>query len=207
MSQAYPLSALLASPARMAVARALVATRTALTGGETARLAGVSWPQAIEALRRLTAAGLATKQRVAGGGLYTLNRGHELVRGGLVPLFGAERQLVRKTLARFLAALESLPIRAVILFGSTARASRRWQSDLDLLVVVPRRTGTLVERIQAAADAGGARAGIRLAPLVMTPREIRASRGRKRELLSAIAAEGKILAGRGLEPYGYGADA
>ncbi|MEK8022468.1 MAG: nucleotidyltransferase domain-containing protein [Candidatus Hydrogenedentota bacterium] len=198
MKNAQPLDFLLGSPARVAVLRVLVATRTELTGGETARLAGVSWPQALEALKKFVETGLVSRKRAGGGGLYLLNRDRELVRRGIIPLFDTEKVLIATALKKFVGGLSSLSPESVVLFGSTARGDRGPRSDVDVLVILPRKIARAAEAVAESAAKAGSVAGFRISPLLLSIAEVKKATGSKKDLIENIRAEGKRLAGREL---------
>jgi hypothetical protein len=97
----HALDHLLGSPAKVAVLRILCTMSTELTGRETARLAGVSGPQAIKALNELTARQVVIRRQAGRAGLYALNDAFALARKGLVPLFRQESSLLETTLTHF----------------------------------------------------------------------------------------------------------
>lgn len=198
MKHARPLDAFLGSPARVAVLRALVGTRTELTGGETARLAGVSLPQALDALRRFVEAGLVSRKRAGGGGLYLLYRDKDLVRRGLIPLFETEQKLIESALEKFVDGVAELAPESIVLFGSTARGDRRPRSDVDVLVVISKRSARAEDIVAESAATAGGDAGVRIAPLLFTASQVRKATGTKKALLANIQAEGRRLAGREL---------
>lgn len=199
MKISNPLDVLLGAPVRVAILRTLVGTRTELTGGEAARLAGVSWPQAIEALKKFVEAGIVTRRRAGGGGLYRLNRDAEIVRKGLVPLFSTENDLMNNALKKFTDAISGLRPVSVVLFGSSARGDRRVTSDIDLLVVLPAKTAAAGEKIAGKAAEIGSVAGFRLAPLIMTTAEIKKASGSKKQLIDNIREDGRMIFGKEMD--------
>ncbi|HUZ80005.1 MAG TPA: nucleotidyltransferase domain-containing protein [Thermoplasmata archaeon] len=129
-----PLEALLASPVRWRIARTLVLSREGAWSGRTlAAEAGVSLPQAIEALKRWEEAGLVWRETKGRAHKWSLVRTHVLV-APLNRLFDIEAGLPKKFQEDLAHGLQGLPIRRVVLFGSFARGSEGNTSDVDLLV-------------------------------------------------------------------------
>lgn len=83
----------------------------------------------------------------------------------------------RRGLLAFLSALEDRwgdLVTEVILYGSSARGEKRYESDVDLLVVLNREpTQTQTEQIQRLAYTVDLDFGIALSPLVMSPADYR----------------------------------
>lgn len=198
------LNQLLGNRSRVAVLRVLAATRTEITGREVARLAGVSNPQTLVALAACVKLGVIRRRQAGRAGLYVLNRSLQIVRRGLLPLFRVERDLVDHAVADFVRRLDRVAVESVTVFGSTARNSRRHDSDIDLLVVTGRRTPAGDDKILAAAEAGSRRMGVRLAPLLLTGREVRRARGQRHALLRSVAREGRTVLGRLVIPEQHG---
>ncbi len=129
-----PLEELLASPARWRLARSLVhSEKGPWSGSALAHAAGVSVPQAIEALKRWEEAGLVWRETKGRAHKWSLVRTHVLV-SPLTRLFGIEDNLPQKLRNDLAHGLQGLPIRRVVLFGSFAKGSEGNRSDVDLLV-------------------------------------------------------------------------
>ena len=128
---------LLGAPSRVAVLSALLSNPDReLTGRELAREAGVSHPQAMEALRAFEWEGVVRQRRVGRAGAWTANPDHFLSEH--LGRLGALDLMARREL---LSMLEP-PLRAAgateaYLFGSVARGTEEATSDIDVLVVFP----------------------------------------------------------------------
>ena len=121
----HVLDAVLGSGIKVQILRALVPLRSAVTGREAQRLAGVRSDQgARQALRELAELGVLQREHSSASHLYRVNLKHELL-PPLTALFEAEstrvqslKQLLRNALKR---AELTARVESVILFGSNAR--------------------------------------------------------------------------------------
>src|SRR3970040_518923 len=87
-----PLDHILSARSQIAVLRVLLDSAHGLTGREIARQAGMNHQACIEALSPWEALGLLRRERGGGAHLFTLNREHELIARGIVPLLRFERR-------------------------------------------------------------------------------------------------------------------
>jgi Nucleotidyltransferase domain len=110
------------------------------TGRQVQQLLGRRSEKGVRnALQRLCAQGVVTRQRAGSADLYALNRRH-LAAPYIEGLAGLRGELLR----RITAAVEAwaTPPVFVALFGSAARGDMALDSDLDLFVVRPDRVAT-----------------------------------------------------------------
>jgi predicted nucleotidyltransferase len=199
-----PLDAILASPAKVKVLRALLAIGDGTSGRKVARLAGVEVPSAFRALADLSAMGVIHREHLESQHLYSVNNANPLVRDGLRPLFDAERQRVsdvfewlRELLADH---LDRGAVHSAVLYGSAARGDDRPESDLDLLVVtttdeaVREIHGHVVEQASEMDE----RFGLDLSPLVISHRRLREQLAAGDMVMATAIREGRQVAGEPL---------
>lgn len=137
---AQPLDELLGAPARVRVLRALDRVTGPLTAATVAKESGVTHNAAQQALTRFAAAGLVDESVSGRHRLYRLEDKHPFTTG-FRAMFAAERErreVIQKTVEGW-ADRQSVPLRAVWLFGSVARREDSFGSDLDLAVVADLR--------------------------------------------------------------------
>lgn len=194
----HQLDHLLGSPAKVAVLRVLSTTSTELTGRETARLGGVSVPQAINALNELVRHQIVIRRQAGRAGLYAINDSVSLVKKGVLPLFRLESSLLETALARLAGDLGT-SILSLTLFGSRARRDERADSDVDLLVVPRKSNSDLHRRILERTLALSAEMGLHFSPLVLTLDECRKASGQKKNLIMEISRYGKTYFGKPLK--------
>jgi predicted nucleotidyltransferase len=112
----------------------LTRSRVAMTGRHVQQLAGRSYAQVRDVLRRLAAQGLVDLERHGNTVTYSLNRDHVLA-----PAIEIASTAAGEIERRLLVALEAwLPSpTAAVTFGSFARRDGGPESDIDLLLVRP----------------------------------------------------------------------
>lgn len=193
----FPLDAALGTPAKVAVLRVLSSTKVELTGRETARLAGVSVPQAINALNELAKRRIVLRRQAGRAGLYAINDRLDLVKKGLLPLFRHESQLIDFALTKFRGSIGDSAV-TLALFGSRARSDSHEASDVDLLVVLREANDSARDSILRAAQGVSEKTGLHVSPLMLTLKECRNATGQKKILLETILKEGRHVAGKPL---------
>jgi predicted nucleotidyltransferase len=130
----HPLDSILGSTAKVDVLRTLYRAGHPLAGREIGRRAGVGSGHVSRVLRDLVATGVVEQWNHGSVNLYALRRVEHPVIEGMVGLFRAEDDRLRRVVESVAATDEA--ILAVIVFGSEARGDATAQSDTDLLVVV-----------------------------------------------------------------------
>jgi predicted nucleotidyltransferase len=158
------------------VLAALAAADGPFTTGQLTRVLGEGSEEGIrKVLRRLTAQGIVSAERVGPAFAYRLNRAH-LAAEPIMALAGLR--------ATFLARLEQLlaawahPAAYAVVFGSAGRGTMRPDSDIDLLLV--RSAGPDEEwdtQLDHLVSTVSAWTGNDLRPLVYTLTELEAARG------------------------------
>ena len=200
-----PLNVVFGAPSHVAILRALAPRAAGATGGEIARLAGVTPQAVLDALTRLEALGIVSRLPMGRGYLFRLNRDHELVKGGILPLLEEEarfgvrlREVLKKVFGR--------DVVTGLIYGSTGRGEERPESDLDVCLIV--RGSKDKEKVleRSAGLAGEIRRGfgLRLSPIAFTVAEF--ARGLKggKALMKNIAKDGERFVGLAVERMEHG---
>lgn len=190
-----PLDEILGSRAKIRVLRCLWrADGEPLSGREVARRVGLSHTGVLRALSELGEQDVVWPSADPSGTRYRLNRTHDLVRDGLMPLFGLEDGLEGRVVSRLADAVPHAV--SIVLFGSVARERDAAASDLDVLVVVAEDDD--VPDADDAIDAVEfyARFGKLLNPIVMSVREVKDLLAARAPLMENIVHEGRLLWGR-----------
>jgi predicted nucleotidyltransferase/predicted transcriptional regulator len=191
-----PLDHIFSARSQVAVLRVLLDSAHGLTGREIARQAGMNHQACIEALTRLETLGLLRRQRGGRAHLFTLNRDHELIAKGIVPLLRLERDF-RERLKRVLRRhLQGVALSGAI-FGSVARREEAPESDLDVCLVVASSQAKeeAHARVEKLAPVIWQRFGARLAPIILTREELRRRNARKDALVRTLLREADLFVG------------
>lgn len=145
MRFANPLDDLMGSRAKVRILRFLARSAGEHSGREIARHIGMGETPTSRALRSLANTLVVVYRSDGRAHWYRLNQDYALVRDLLLPLFDAEaRQLVQAV--EFLMHGMEDQIECALVYGSAARHSESWDSDLDLLALV--RTGEGVAEVR-----------------------------------------------------------
>jgi predicted nucleotidyltransferase len=139
------LNAIFGAPSHVALLRALALGGRGLTGREVARAAGVAQRAGLDGLARLEDAGIVRRTPAGRAFLYELRREHRLVRKGLLPLLEQEAEIRSGVLGRLKSVVANDAVSGWI-FGSAARGEERSESDLDILLLVEKKSR--IERLQ-----------------------------------------------------------
>lgn len=124
-----PLNAILAAPSHIAILRVLrEAGEEGLTGRQIGRTAGVSHQATLDTLERLEEERIVHRRPAGRALLFRLNREHEIVSRGLIPLFDAEASLRHHMEDELRAALQRRVVSAALI-GEKA-------NELDILLLV-----------------------------------------------------------------------
>ena len=182
-----PLDHIFAARSQVAVLRVLLDTAQGLTGREIARQAGMNHQACLQSLTRLEILGLVRRQRGGSTHLFALNREHELVAKGILPLLRLERDYVNQIIRALKRDFEDVILVGAI-FGSVARREETPESDLDVLLVVASAAEreAVHARLQESAPALWRRFGVRLSPVVLTKAEFKRRRVKKDPLLVSL---------------------
>lgn len=190
-----PLDLVLSAPSHIAILRALKDVKEGLSGREVARRAGINHQTCAEALARLESRGIVTRIGSGYTQLFRLNRENNLFQTVIGPMLKAEREqflLMQEDLARV---VEGHCLSGV-LFGSVARKEDTPESDLDVALIVERKTQKLPEVIQALVIRGMEKWGVRVSPIILTRAEFSRRANKKDPLVSDIVREGIVVYGK-----------
>lgn len=119
----------------VAVLRVMQRTLHGISGREIARLSNMNHRACLNALTNLENLSVVSRQRGGREHLFTLNRDHQLVAKGIIPLLKLERDYldsIKNYLKRYLKKYYS----SMILFGSVARNQENVMSDVDICFIV-----------------------------------------------------------------------
>lgn len=108
MSSPALLDAVMGRPSSVKLIRAIMNAEEPISGREASRRANVTQRPAVRSLRDLTLSGILRKEITENGYAYSLNREHQLVSHGIVPLFEAEKEHTGASLDDLSRTLKSL---------------------------------------------------------------------------------------------------
>lgn len=195
------LDSVLGTTAKVQILRALLPLTGAVSAREAQRLAGVRSDRGMrQALRELADLGMLRREEIRGAHLHRVNRDHHLA-SALERLFEAEASRLAALRTVLREALEAAGVldrvKAVVLFGSVARAEARPDSDADLLLVTD-SDGAVPAVRDAALDAEApvfARLGLRISPMVLSLGRVVERYADGDPLMSNISTQGRALLG------------
>lgn len=133
-----PLDDLLSSRAKVRILRYLALRPGEHSGREIARSVRMGETPTNRALKSLADTLVVVFRSDSRTHWYRLNDGYALVQEVLLPLFRAESAQLARAVASLLHGFEQ-GIHCALVYGSAARGDECWNSDLDLLVIVPAR--------------------------------------------------------------------
>jgi len=191
-----PLDHILSARSQIAVLRVLLDSAHGLTGREIARQAGMNHQACIEALSRLEVLGLLRRQRGGRAHLFTLNREHELIARGIVPLLRFERRFEERLKDVLRRRFQGVALSGAI-FGTVARREEAPDSDLDVFLVVasPRAKERAHARVQEVAPLVWKRFGARLSPTILTRDEFRRRNAKRDPLVRTLLRDAQPFLG------------
>lgn len=174
------------------VLAALAAADGPFTTGQLTRVLGEGSEEGIrKVLRRLTAQGIVSAERVGPAFAYRLNRAH-LAAEPIMALAGLRATFLAR-LGRLLAAWDQ-PAAYAAVFGSAGRGMMRPDSDIDLLLVRSHGPDDMWDtQLEHLVSTVSAWTGNDLRPLVYTLTELEAARGEP--VLLDILDSGVTVAG------------
>ncbi len=145
------------------------------------------------ALRQLVGTRIVLSRRFGRSRAYRVNERHVLYTA-LRDLFRREGTALQALAQAFAEALPREGISAVVLFGSVSSGRPSPGSDVDVLVVVERRS--VAGRVRRIAEGYLEEADVSISPLILTREEVSGRLRAFDPLLLTIAREGKLLRGR-----------
>jgi len=189
----------------LAVLRALQHSARGMTGREVARVAGMNHRAGLEALSKLEALGIVSRIRGGRDHLFSLNREHALVAGGILPLLAAESRYA-EDLKKIVGRRLGKHAVSVIVFGSVARGEETPASDLDVCLVVSRASDKS-SALEAAHDLAPQllrEYGVRLSPFVLSKTEFRRRARNHVAPVDSLVREGMVVSGLSLGELVHG---
>ena len=135
-------------------------------------------------VEELRALGALTAERVGTSQYLSVNEDSALLRdlGRIRSLELSPHRAAAREFARRLADVP--PVKKAVLFGSVAEGRESAGSDVDIAIVLSRRSKQTMDRIYAAATEVQDRTGMKVVPMIVTPKELR-SRGQLGDTLRA----------------------
>lgn len=203
MSKTELLDAVMGTPSKVKLIRALLSAEEPISGREAARRAGVSQRPAHRSLQDLVARGVVRKEVGENSHLFELNREHQLVRAGIIPLFEAEvghTQTVKHALE---AALRSMLRGSMPDLRNATLLTGRAHGDapgMDL-VLVGRNREAAASAFQVLATTVSQledRFGLQISVLPLTAEELRSRHEAGDEVVMGAATKGELIGGRTL---------
>ena len=186
----YPLDRLFSRASHMAILRVLQDNREGMSGRAIAREAGINHQACALALRHLEGLGLLQRQGQGRTQLLRLNFDNYLVKELILPLLKKERDFqdhMRQDIAK---AFRDKTL-AITVFGSVARGQDIPGSDIDVLIVSEGSDkNQVLEKATGYSAEFKRKYGLRLSPIVMTPREARKRVKSSEPLFKNILSEG-----------------
>ena len=179
----------------VAVLRALIDRTNGCTGNETARISGMQPRSAIKALSSLEELGIVIRQRGGRDHLFSLNRGHALVKDLLMPLYQAE-SLFPHAITKEIGSILKKNVISAVIFGSVARREEKPQSDLDLCCIVKSVSDKILVRelLNKKSKSMSAKYGIKIAPVFFTASEFK--KKKHAQLIKEIITQGILIVGK-----------
>lgn len=191
------LDDVLGSRAKVAVLRCLwAADGESLSGRAVARRTGLSHAGALKALKELR---VHRVLRTTLDDRYQLDREHDMVSRGLVPLFALESGFERRLTDLIVGIVPR--VLTVVLFGSVARGEETEFSDIDVLLIVPDDVDPVDAYEAITTSAGISRFGRYLSPSIYTTSMLADGYREGWPLLAEIEHEGVVLLGEPVWRY------
>jgi hypothetical protein len=195
----HVLDAVLGSGTKVQILRALLPLRSAVTGREAQRLAGVRSDQgARQALRELAELGVLQREHSSASHLYRVNLKHELL-PALTALFEAEagrvqtlKQMLRGALKR---AEVSGRVESIMLTGGADREDAGAETGLLVVATGEKGAAKVRDALVGAGDRIFARTGVRITVEALSLERFRTRRREGDPVLEKVEAEGRVLIG------------
>ncbi|MBI3291568.1 MAG: nucleotidyltransferase domain-containing protein [Elusimicrobia bacterium] len=182
----------------MAILRALQDAREGMSGRAIARQAEINHQTCAVALKNLEAWGILQRQGSGKTQFIRLNFKNYVIKQLILPLLRKERGLLKAIREDIVDTFRKEAL-SITLFGSVARGQEVTSSDVDVLLLVePPAKTTLLHRTAQYSSDFMQRYGIRLSPVVFTPREARMQAKRSGRLFKNILRDGVDLLPRKL---------
>lgn len=129
--------------------------------------------------------------------LFALNRENAFIEEIIVPLFEEETAFFPKQLQKLVEKIKSKDVLSIAVYGSVAGKEATLTSDIDVLIVVNKKSFSLEEKINKAREEFLSK-DLLLAVDIMTKKELKALFRRKEPLIQSILKNHSLLYGKGL---------
>ena len=187
---------ILGQGSKVKILRVLASEPVELTGREIARLAKQSQRNIHASLYSLFKAGIVLMRRSGKSKLYQLNSDSVLVKQALLPLFRLEKNLLGEIADKIGKRVKN--ILSIILFGSVAEGKEKWDSDLEILIVMSLRASLpesekVLDQLNFEISKGF---GNGLSPVLLKVNDFKRRYKAKDELIRKIADHGRLLYGK-----------
>jgi len=191
------LDSVFATWSNIAVLRVIAKVKIGLSGREIAKQAGMSASSCLETLTSLENLNLVTRQRGGREHFFYLNREHYIVKKVVIPNLNFEKKFPEVIYSDIKNELGEHSI-SLIIFGSTARAEERIESDLDICAVFTnainkRRMENSMTTLNSLLFK---KYGISVSPFYISEKEFRNRAKMKKEPVVDIVKEGKTISGK-----------
>lgn len=159
---------------------------------DLARMGGLSLSHVQGVLAALEGEGIIQRQVAGHGHMWSIVTGNAML-PSLQRLFDHERKLEEALMADLARGLRGTSVRRAVVFGSVARDEEKGWSDVDLMVEVKgeRDREKVADALFPLSDHIRERFGLNLAPIVVTPSEVRSSLSRS--FLKSVNRDGKVV--------------
>jgi len=190
-----PLDIVLSVPSHISILRVLKDVKEGLSGREIARRAGLNHQTTAASLARLENRGVIRRLGAGRNQLFRLNRDNVLVNKVLLPMLAGEQKqfiLMQENLAEVVAG----HCLSAVIFGSVAREEETPDSDLDIMLIVGKKTVSMQEITRKLVQTGMESWGVRVSPIMLTRAELIQRVKRNDELVYSVLNEGIVLWGQ-----------
>jgi predicted nucleotidyltransferase len=204
MKMIHPLDDILGRRSNVAVLRYLIRSPLETTGRELAREIGMDHKTCLGALRDLECENIVRIRRVGRACFVQMSSVFPLIRDLLKPMFEWEANLPDQ-MARDIAKTAGPLAASIILFGSTAKKTDTWKSDVDLMMLARRAADlpALDERGDQVGDVLYANYGRSCIPLTLDLKTFRSRLAEKDYFIEEIVRTGRVLHGLRMEDLAH----
>jgi len=204
MKLVHPLDDILGRKSNVALLRYLFRSPVETTGRQLAREVGMDHKTCLKAVRDLECENIVRIRRVGRACFVQISSVFHLLRDVLKPIFEWEENLPDQ-MARDIAKAAGPLAASIILFGSTAKKTDTWKSDVDLMMLARRAADlpALDERGNQVSDVLYANYGRSSIPLTMDLKTFRSRLAEKDYFLEEIVRTGRVLHGLRMEDLAH----
>lgn len=196
-----PLNSILGQSSKVKILRFLIRSQAELNGTQIAKAVGLSHVKSNTALQELVVHGFITMRRVGRSCLYRLDRENIVIKKLLKPLFEKEYHLLDELKKIIISELKSPYPLSIVLFGSIVKGNARPNSDIDLLLVIPKDKN--MAQAKGEVERAGEKVlkifGNHLSPLIVKVDPFCKKYRKKEKLYVDIVKNGKPIYGKSLQ--------